>query len=327
MNVNYVNDVRQKEDPNYYVATNVPPEEKIEEKRTNLLSSISPLVFPPDLADEIYIEFNAFTPNTTRAEEAKRTFTFEKSLYLPFPQSVTDQYGASYSQDNLFFGGEFLKNSLDTLMTSSGTKKIENLMPGSGVADRAGNLIASVMEKIGASPTKSLAAAATYGLSGVGGPIAAAAKTSLNVTTNPYPVMIYQGTGFKSFAFSWTFFPESSKESDIIKKIIGYFRREMLPERIDGVESILRYPAVFEIKIRPEVKVFKRCVISNLDVNYTPAGPAFVKEFPVQSSNFIEPAAITMTISFQEIEMWLANDFHSEESKNFHFIDADRKYV
>jgi len=70
-------------------------------------------------------------------------------------------------------------------------------------------------------------------------------------------------------------------------------------------------------------------VISNLSVNYTPSGPAFVKEFPVESSNFIEPAAINMTVTFREIEMWTANDFHSEESKNFYYNDpkATRKYV
>lgn len=303
-----------------------PPETKIEEKRSNLLSSISPLVFPPDLTEEFYIEFNAYKANTTRADEASRTFNFVKSVYLPFPSNVTDQYGASYSADNLFFGGEFLKNSIDTLMTSDGTKKVENILSKQAI-DRGGNIVADVLEKIGKSPRQALAAGATYGLTGLGGSIGAAAKTALNVTTNPYPVMIYQGTNFKSFSFSWTFFPESSEETSLISRIIGYFRREMLPERIEETPSILKYPAIFEIGIQPQIKLFKRCVVNNLDVNYTPVGPAFVKEFPKESSPFVDPAAITMTISFQEVEMWLANDFHSEESKGFNYIKADRQYV
>ena len=309
-----------------------PPEKKIEVKRAALLSTISPLVFPSDLTDGFYIEFNAFKANTERPEESTRTFSFEKSVYLPFPQSVTDQYNASYSPENLFFGGDFAKTSFDALMTSDGTKRVSNILPGKGVADRAGNILADLIKKTTSSPKESAAAVATYGLSGVGGPIAAAAKTSLNVTTNPYPVMIYQGTNFKSFAFSWTFFPESPAESDTISKIIGYFRREMLPERNDNIPSILKYPAIFEISIQPEIKMFKRCVVSNLDVNYTPAGPAFVKEFPKpQAGSFftnidlVEPTAITLSISFQEVEMWLANDFKTSEVEFFDYVKSNRR--
>lgn len=330
MNVGYVNSFKynaneSKKQDIFAPKESAPPETKVEEKRSELLSSISPLVFPSDLTDQFYIEFNAFKVNQERPEEATRTFNFQKSVYLPFPQSVTDQYGASYSQDNLFFGGEFLKNSLDALMTSNGTKKVENLLPGGGAADRAGNILAGLVEKTTNSPTQAAAAVATYGLTGVGGPIGAAAKASLNVTTNPYPVMIYQGTNFKSFGFSWTFYPESKEESSTINKIIGYFRREMLPERVNNIPSILKYPAVFEVNIQPELKLFKRCVITGLDVNYTPSGPSFVRDY--QSSPFAEPSAISMTIQFQEVEMWLANDFHSEESKNFQYVKAGRQYV
>lgn len=322
MNLNYVKAVA----PNAYVATNIElPDKKVEQARTELVSSISPLVFPPDLRDEVYIEFNAFTCNKDRPEEAKRTFSFEKSIYLPFPSTLTDQYGASYNREDLFFGGEFIKNSLDSLMTTSGSKSVSNLL-GDGVADRAGDLAADVLERIGRSPTQAAAAAGTYLLQGVGGPIGAAAKASFNVTTNPYPVMIYQGTGFKSFAFSWTFFPESKAETDMIKKIVGYFRREMLPESVENMPSILKYPAIFEVSVQPEVKQFKRCVVTNLDVNYTPTGqPSFVKEFPVISSPFIEAAAVSMTIQMQEIEIWLANDFYAEEDKDFDFIKTKRR--
>jgi len=299
-----------------------PPETKVEEKRAALLSTISPLVYPPDLNEEFYIEFNAFKANTTRADEAKRTFNFEKSVYLPFPQSVTDQYGASYNEEALFFGGEFLKNSLDTLMTSNGTKKVANLFDG-GAADRAGNIAAGILEKIGKAPGEAAAAVGAYYLSGVGGPIGSAAKASLNVTTNPYPVMIFGGVGFKpAFSFSWTFFPESPEETKTINKIIGYFRREMLPERLEQIPSILKYPAIFEVSINPSVKKFKRCVVTNLDINYTPAGPAFVRDAPQVAGVTADsnPAAITMTLSLKEVEVWLANDFYPTEENNFDFI-------
>lgn len=304
-----------------------PPEKKVEEERQKKLEGPAPLKFPTDLSDNLYIEFNAFKVSQDRPNEAKRTFDFTKSVYLPFPSSVTDQYGASYSREDLFFGGEFIKNGLNTLMTDgSGTKSVENVFS-SGALDRTGQGAAKAIQKFTADAKGSMqrgaAVVGAYAMTGIGGPIGAAAKAAFNVTTNPYPVMIFQGTGFKSFSFSWTFFPESKKESDIIKKIIGYFRREMLPESLKSTPSIMAYPAIFEVSMTPEVKQFKRCVVTNLDVNYTPMGPAFVKEFPVKSSAFLEPAAVTMTLSLQEIEIWTANDFYATEENNFDYIKGN----
>jgi len=297
-----------------------PPESKVEEKRAALLSAISPLVYPPDLNEEFYIEFNAFKSNTSRADEVKRTFNFEKSVYLPFPQSVTDAYNAQYGQENLFGVAEFFREAIDSLITGdSGTKRVSDLLNKNLRADRGGRFAANKVNNLVNDPVGAAGAAATFLVNGVGGPIGAAAKTTFKVATNPYPVLIYQGTNFKSFTFSWTFFPESPDESKTINKIIGYFRREMLPERIDNHPSILKFPAIFEIYIRPDIKKFKRCVINSVDVNYTPAGPAFVRDAPqvagvTANSN---PAAISLTISLQEVEMWLANDFSAEESKEF----------
>jgi hypothetical protein len=315
---------------NFGTEYSAPPEQKIEQKRENLRSSVSPLAYPPDLTDEFYIEFNAFKHNTSRADETKRTFSFEKSVYLPFPSSVTDAYGARYSEENLFGDGQFYKDAINSLMTGeNGTKRASDLLDKNLLANRGGRFLADKVNNIANDPIGTLAGAATFLSAGVGGGIGAAIKTNINVTTNPYPVLIYQGqNNMKTFAFSWTFFPESPQESTTIRKIIGYFRREMLPERMENHPSILKFPAVFEVVLQPQVKVFKRCVVTNLDVNYTPTGgPAFVKEFPVQTSNFTDPAAITMTISFQEVEIWLANDFHAEESKDFNYVSGNRTYV
>lgn len=310
------------------------PEKKIEEKRSNLLiGQNAPIVFPSDLSPDYYISFNAFKHSQERPDESKRTFKFDKSIYLPLPAGIADSYSASYNQEDLYIFGNAAKEGMNALMTSGGTTSIANAMKGDGI-NKAAGAVNSALAKIKQDPTGSAktagATAAAFMLQGAGGPLAAAAKSAFQVTTNPFPVMIFQGTGFKpAFSFDWIFYPESQLEADIIRKVVGYFRREMLPERVEEAPSILKYPAIFEIVMRPEVKLFKRCVISNLSVNYTPSGPAFVKEFPVESSNFIEPAAINMTVTFREIEMWTANDFHSEESKNFYYNDpkATRKYL
>lgn len=306
-----------------------PPEADIEEQRRQKYASQTPLIFPSDLSDSFYVEFNAFKINQDRPSEAKRTFDFTKSLYLPFPSTVTDQYGASWNREDLFFGGEAMRQGLNAAMNSAnGTKSVGNIFSAE-TADKAGQAISGAINKFANDPTGAmktgLAVGGTYALTGMGGPLAAAAKTAFNVTTNPYPVMTFQGTGFKSFGFSWTFFPESPDETTTIKKIVGYFRREMLPETIKNTPSIMANPAIFEVYIQPDVKLFKRCVITGLDVNYTPMGPAFVKEFPYKEAPFIDPAAVTLTITMQEIEIWTANDFYADEGMDFGFIRKNEK--
>jgi len=319
------NDVETRKQGIFATPSNRPPETTVEEKRQEKLKAQTPLKFPPDLSDNLYMEFNAFKVSQDRPQETKRTFEFSKSVYLPFPSSVTDQYGAYYNEEALFFGGEFIKNGLNSIMTGGdGTKSVGNIFS-KGTADKTGQGFANKLDGIVADAKGSMkrgaAAVGAYALTGMGGPLGSAAKAAFNVTTNPYPVMIFQGTGFKSFGFSWTFFPESKKESDIIKKIVGYFRREMLPESLKSTPSIMAYPAIFEVFMTPEVKQFKRCVVTSLDVNYTPMGPAFVKEFPLKDgSPFLEPAAVTMTMNLKEIEIWTANDFYPTEENDFDYI-------
>lgn len=298
-----------------------PAENKVESARAEKVNGNAPIQFPSDLSNDFYISFNAYKFSQDRPEEAKRTFSLAKSIYLPLPTSITDQYTAGYNEENMFVGGEALRGTFNELMTTNGTKKVENIFSNTSY-DKLANQVANFTDRL-ADPTernKVAAAAATYVMSGIGGPLGAAAKTAFQVTTNPYPVMVYTGTGFKSFGFSWTFYPETKEETDTIKKIIGYFRREMLPEQVDGIPSILKTPAIFEVTISPDtyLKKFKRCVISGLDVNYSPSGPSFVKSMDSDPA----PAAVSLTLNMREIELWLANDFETSEESLFDYKEV-----
>ena len=134
--------------------------------------------------------------------------------------------------------------------------------------------------------------------------------------------MIFQGTGFKpAFTFDWTLYPES--EAKTIKTIIGFFRREMLPERIETNTSVLKTPSIFEIKIKPSgiARVFKRCVLSNMAVNYAPSGPSFLTDSTGNQQKY--PSAVSLSLTFQEIEIWLANDYLPLESDSFDPSDSN----
>lgn len=310
------------------------PEKKIEEKRSNLLiGNKSPLVFPSDLSPDYYISFNAFKHSQERPDESKRTFKFDKAVYLPLPGNITDSFSAGYDQENLYIFGNAAKEGMNALMSSDtgGTSSIANVMK-KNLPDMGAKAVSGALEKIKNDPSGTAktagATAAAFMLSGASGPMAAAAKSSFQVTTNPFPVMIFSGTGFKpAFSFDWTFYPESLEEAQLIRKICNYFRREMLPEMVEGNSSILKTPAIFELKMVPDeyTRQFKRCVLTNMGINYAPNGPSFIRSDDNEVSPTMVPSAVSLSLTFQEIEVWLADDYFNDEYNSFTVKDKSYK--
>jgi hypothetical protein len=295
------------------------PSTTIDDKRN---TNNTPVKFPEDLADDFYISFNTFKHSQERPQEAKRTFVFEKSIVLPLPANLTDGNSAGYSAENLFFLGNAGKELATSLMNEKGIGGAVSYALSKQGLNAAAESITQGMNKIAANPR---AAAETIGLgvgvnvlSGTPGVTAAAAKSALQLSANPFPVMIFQGTSFKpAFSFDWVLYPESRAEANDIKKIIGFFRKEMLPERDETNTSILKTPAIFEIKIVPKgiARTFKRCVLTNMGVNYAPSGPSFITDVTGNREKF--PTAVALSLTFQEIEVWLANDYTNSEDSYF----------
>lgn len=314
---NTYNSPNQSSNPPYGGATF--PEEKIDPQRQ---PDNAPVKFPEDLADDFYISFNAFKHSQERPEEAKRTFTFQKSIALPLPANLTDGNSAGYNAENLFYLGNAGKELATNLMNEKGIGGAVSYAASKEGLNAAVQSIAQGMNKIAANP-RAAAENIALGvgvnvLSGTPGPIAAAAKSTLQLSANPFPVMIFQGTTFKpAFSFDWVLYPESKSEAEIIRKIVGFFRREMLPERMDTNTSILKTPSIFEIKIRPKniARTFKRCVLTNMGVNYAPNGPSFITDATGNQQKY--PSAVALSLTFQEIEIWLANDYQDSEIEAF----------
>ena len=294
------------------------PDKKIEESRSKSLNGDNaPLKFPDNLSSEYYISFNAFTHALERPAEAVRSFTFNKSINLPLPGNLSDSYSAAYNTENLYFAGNAAKEAASSLFAESGG--IVNGLQNLGKPDFMAKKLSEGMKSVTKDKAmNAAAAAAVQGVSGMGGPLGAAAKSSMQLTTNPFPVMIFQGTSFKpDFSFDWTLYPESLQEYYIIQKIIGFFRREMLPEKMPLNDAILKSPSIFEIKMVPQesLRKFKRCVLKNMNVNYAPNGLSFIRDLTATTEKV--PSSISLSLTFQEIEIWLADDYNASEEFMF----------
>lgn len=290
------------------------PSSTIDEKRN---SDNSVLKFPDDLADDFYISFNTFKFVNERPQESQRTFQFHKPIVLPLPANLTDSASASYNADNLYYAGNLARNLISNQVNQRGIGGATEYLLSQEGYNAAVNSVMTAVKNI--DPANLALGAGINALSGMGGPAAAAVKSAVQLTSNPFPVMTFQGTSFKpAFTFDWVLYPESVSEAKKIKSIIGFFRKEMLPERMEQNTSILKSPAVFEIKIIPTgiARVFKRCVLTNMGVSYAPNGPSFIYDVTAEvesPNNQKYPSSVSLSLTFQEIEVWLANDYYNQE--------------
>lgn len=125
---------------------------------------------------------------------------------------------------------------------------------------------------------------------------------SLNTKTvsNPYMKTLFRGSNFRNFEFLFKFTPHNDSESATIHEIIQEFRRAALPNGL-STDAVLGWPKELEINYvyqgeqHPWLNMFKRCVITDLNVNYTGSG-----FYASMRDGF--PAETELRLQFSEIE-------------------------
>ena len=140
---------------------------------------------------------------------------------------------------------------------------------------------------------------------------ALSAVTGGALAINPQLELIYEGTDFRNFRFSFMFYPRSKKEAVEILDIIDSFTFHQAPEILSS--SFGRYlvpPSEFEIEFRyngginPNIPKVAPCVLTSISVDYAPSG--FASYETLESGNEPKrggtgmPVAIRMDLSFKE---------------------------
>lgn len=224
------------------------------------------------------------------------------TVMLPMQRGITYRDGVSYQESK----------------TNTGAGLFRALTPDAGASSESGAITGA---------TKGIAAqmaakAATVGVLGIAGKVfgagllgagagliageglSNAVRESTRVTTNPNIRTIFEGVDMRSFSFPFRMIAKSEKESQEIKKIIQFFRREVYPEAINADESIpfaYKFPNIFEImlldsKSKTPAFKFQRCYLKSIDTvfNQTATGMYEGKD---GSNYFIE---VDMTLNFIE---------------------------
>ena len=158
--------------------------------------------FPDDLA-----EHGAFMSCTPYLEY--RDHQFDKSssstgsaVYLPMPSGLAVGYNASWGQESLGFLGQAVREGI-------GAKDLSSAIKGVGKALAATGLKALVdMVADGA-------------VSGAG--------VALGMMSNPGYALMFSGSNFRSYTFSYNLIARNENESHLIKDLIYNFKYYMSP--------------------------------------------------------------------------------------------------
>ena len=197
-------------------------------------------------------------------------------LYIPENLSVNSQVGYRNTE------GGSLAGTLGNLFGADGDDTLGNV---------GGNLLAQIIGQGGQQ------------LGDTGGTAAQTSGMGLGAANRH---VLFEGVDFRTFSYAYEFLPKSWDESDMLRKIIKFFRIQMLPE-IRGNGNTFKPPNWFSIEYMIDGKPteylnkIKPSVCTGCDVSY--GGNGQFAMFQSDKGEAPAPALINLTLTFQEVQV------------------------
>ena len=259
-------------------------------------SSVKMMKFPSDLGTHQFImNFVKFTlagkggiPNTD----------IMTSIALPIPgQGITDKIGVKYNQDELGIVGGSL---LGTVAAAANAGETYDQIVAGGAAGALKDMF-----QAGSAGVRS--AINEVGM-GVGG----ASDQAFGNVVNPHVVLLFKNVDLKTFTLQWKLAPSSADESLSLYTILQKIKEHSHPRQQSAGNSanfFMNYPDQVDLYyegVGEYLHYFKRSAITGMDVNYQPEGENMF------FAGTKAPTRIDLSLSFQETEIWTAEDYTNQ---------------
>ena len=258
------------------------------------------LEFPTTLTSEaasyVYLHFQIYNRGTP---ESGGSFSPGDKIFLPIPENLSTGFNMRFEERDTgalgdLANGDAVRNAIKTY------KDVGSV--GEAVS---GITVGEAQDAIKAIAQRSIFA----GLNSVSETLGGIASQNAGIVNNPLPTVFFKGMDLRSFTWTWKLVPKSSEDAGAIKNILKTLRKNVLPEKLDGATTYLKYPNM----VLPNVLEgggaanldlygkFKKSSVKELLINYTAEGT---------SAYFVDghPVAINLQITFQEIEAYTKED-------------------
>ena len=265
---------------------------------------------------------------------ASSKFDIRKILYFPLPVDLRDSTSVGYSNQNLETVGDLINGNFGSGLGAAALRNAGPIIK--NTLTEVGGVVGMATANFGgkyAEAANLIGGKVNQAIGKVFGEdqITSAIQQATGLAPNPNPSIMFTGPELRDFSHSWTFYPKNESESEKIQTIIRILKQSALPQnRFSGSAAVLKYPNMVQLNFYPwddrspidagkgsaanewgwtkdSILRYKKCVMRNVNVNYTPAGaPGF---FHGGKNGAV---AISITINFLEIEYMLAGDWSGD---------------
>jgi len=225
------------------------------------------------------------------------------ALPLPDGEGLTDNTSTQWNDSSLGHWGNALENSnaiqsvlRNFLGNSQGSKAAapDNNSANTMISDLGGDALLYIADSFAKNASAEMA-----------GTI----ESQTGLAPNPALAMTFKQVDFRRFQFSWLLSARNKEETDIIKNIVVALKQAQLPNFTKGSSLIFQYPNIVQPAFFPKnaqdyMTDFKPCVITAVNVRYSPASKS-----PSFYSTTGAPVFVELSIALEEMQIRLPGDY------------------
>ena len=225
------------------------------------------------------------------------------AIALYMPPGVTVSYKNDYEAKATELSGDMMNMVGNVKSATNTAQALDAITAGvvSGAGQYGKNIVGEALEMVN-----------------MGNAVEVVSK-ALGVAVNPREEQFYTGPQFRSFSYSFDFWPRSQQELDAATNIISLFKYHSAPAMESVSKGRMFYvPSEFEIhymyidsedgqaKNNTYMNKISKCVCTSVDVNYGPEG-----EFKAFSKNGA-PIHYKLSLGFTETEFITKNNIYNK---------------
>ena len=272
------------------------------------------------------VGFSTTTSSTVIRQRGKlnreklKTESIVNTTYLPIPSNIQDGNSVTFGSSNLDGLTASVLDYVNTVTTS-----------GAGIdsLDKIGTFITNTLSTgVNVLSTKEAldyfnrTIAASAANIPFGGNLTASQLLARQTgqVLNPNMELLFEGVNLRSFKFSFKMTPRDKREAEEVRRIIRFFKRNMVPQ---ATKYYLKTPRVFQLAYKqgpndhPFLHKFKQCALTDMSVNYTGEGT-----YATYGGDLSAPVSMVMDLGFKELEPIYSGDYEENE---FELKNENRK--
>ena len=276
-----------------------------------------PITLLSDVQDVIKFSILEYTPSLAGAGGVKRIVTLEGGspivkgskrigvITLPIPAGISDSNPVGWNND-----------SLNVLQEEAG-RAADRILSGGTVDEAAAGAKKKLDQVI---ETGDLAKDIRGRFVTLAGQAGGLAQRTQGAIPNNNVELLFTGPSLRQFSFTFLFYPRSSPEAKMVKKIIRTFKQAMSVKRSES-SLLLKSPHTFAISYmtagqsaHPYLNSFKECALTSCGVEYTPDGTYMTYG---NSEGEKSMTAYRLSLSFQELEPIFDDEYGPEGNIGF----------